>query len=234
YLALIGNALIVFGPIVSIFNFYLCNIPQLVIVFVAAAFFYLLSTCLTSAFYFIPGIVNLPYLLVSIGVSIQEIFRFALFLAYLFTERGYERNLKVKLLYGKFAWLHASVAAGLGFATCHALLLNGNVLSQSYGPGTLYLPNCPTITYFTHHSIMTLLFVLLNISWMIIGFQGYIKKSVLRIISLLVLHFAASLITVLNNKKDSCLYVLPTLASLVVIGAIISTVELIIICNKDE
>jgi anterior pharynx defective protein 1 len=192
YASLVGNAFIVFGPIISIFLFYLYQIPLLVIVFVAASFFYVLAMAFVSLFYFIPGIGSLQILIVSIGVLIHELIRFIFFLIYRQTEKGYEKNIRVKLLYTKFGYFHVGVAAGLGYASSYALITFGTVLMQSYGPGTYYAPNCPSIPYFVFASVITLCFVLLNIEWMVIAFEGYSRKSTWRLITVVATHFIAS------------------------------------------
>jgi anterior pharynx defective protein 1 len=192
YASLVGNAFIVFGPIVAIFLFYLYQIPQLVIVFVAASFFYVLAMAIFSLFYFIPGVGSLQILLVSLGIAIHEAIRFAFFLIYRQTEIGYEKNIKVKLLYTKFGYLHVGMAAGLGYGFSYALITFGTILMQSYGPGTYYSPSCPGLPYFVAASITTLIFVLLNIVWMVIAFEGYSKLSSWRVLAVVASHFLAS------------------------------------------
>lgn len=192
YVQLTGNAFIVYGPIVSIFLFYLYQIPQLVIVFVAAAFFYMIAMAITSLFYFIPGIGSVSFLIISMGVLIHEITRFAFFFMYRRTEIGYEKNIGVKLLYTKFGYLHAGIASGLGYGMSYAMITNGVVLMQSAGPGTFYPENCPSIPFFVYASINTLCFVLLNIFWMVTAFEGYNRRSLWRIMAVVAMHFMAS------------------------------------------
>ena len=63
---------------------------------------------------------------------------------------------------------------------------------QSYGPGTVYLPNCPTVPYFVFSSLVTLCFVLFNVFWMVMAFEAYGNRSVWRLTVVVVTHFVAS------------------------------------------
>jgi len=121
------------------------------------------------------------------------------------------------------------LAAGLGYGGMHTIMLYGTLLaSESDRWGTLYQTSCSFIPSLANAAVIAVFFFFLDIAWMILTFYGMRKltsssgfdqsssggviRGTMVIISVLLLHIAASCVTLINElRDDGCKVSLPIL-----------------------
>ncbi|KAI3658288.1 hypothetical protein MP638_000379 [Amoeboaphelidium occidentale] len=168
-------ALTAYGPPLALFFYGIAPSAQLVLLFLAASFTWLISI-LFSSIITIP-LQNTSAFNIFIAVSAQEVFRYLYYRVLMKAEKG----LEMVSDYPKNPFnkqLHA-FASGLGFGLTSGLITFITPLSVSSGPGNFFLPSCPAVSFFYIYSILTLLSILLNVTWMMMAFTGYEKSKFL-------------------------------------------------------
>jgi anterior pharynx defective protein 1 len=232
--ALIGNGLIVFGPVLSIFFGYIYLHPQLVVISIVSSFFHILSLLLTSVVWIILPVKQneLSIIVVSVGVFVFEIIRFLYYLFYIRADKGFQSANNHKLYDSSYEMIPIGISSGVGYAISRSLISYGSILAMNYGPGTAYLPNCPNINFFLASSLSMLFLEIIDIGLMTIAFQGYHKRSLWRIPLVFVIHICSSGITALNILTNSCYYTIPSLALIAFVVSFIWVFELYLLYRK--
>lgn len=253
----IGSALLAFGPFVALFGMVVYPKAQLVIVVTTAAFFLLLSTLTASLFYGLFDLIGLggPLTAILPGVIAQFLGRVGFCQLYNRVEAVIEDSLKREdeSNWTETAKLRLSLndascglAAGIGFGGMHAILLYGSLLAAqiSNGVGVLYQESCPNVPSVVVSAVLTALFFILDIFWMLFTFFGVRRRldfqrgqaSVARddgrlgayfgnsrhggnmaLLTVLGTHLMTSLLTTANWFKHGCLVSVPATGAMVLI-----------------
>lgn len=179
---------------------------QLVIISISAAFFWLLSVMLASALW---ALVNddsktlLP-VAATLGVIFQEAGRYGFFRMYTAAESKIKtltsnpRGPQLKLSLNDVS---SALAAGVGVGGMNAVIFHGAVLASSSGRGTYYLESCTGMNIFLTSALTALLYEVLHISLMHIGFIAFRKNSKGLITIVFLAHLVASATTWFNTTS---------------------------------
>lgn len=181
------------GFAIPIFSFaYLVSIrSHLVIVSISAAFFWLLSTFLSSSLWAAIGAGDgtdvLPIASV-VGVLSGEIIRYLFYKLYAKAELLVQ-GLPVKI------FLHdvsSSIASGIGFGSMSAVVFFGPVLAESTGKATYYVSSCSGMNIFLLSAIISMLMALTHVALMILAFSAFRKSNLPLSAGVVALHLCAS------------------------------------------
>jgi hypothetical protein len=197
-----GAALVGFAPLLCFFFQITYQKSQLIIVFITAAFFYLLASLAASrAWYVLDPVIGLESAWSAIlpGIIFQFIFRCAFVALYHKVEaviaysiekteeeqRQGEADLseptdittaKLKLELNDVA---SGVAAGTGFGGMHAILMFGSLLAyETSDLGILYQPSCPYLPSLLVSALNCFFFFFLDIFWMLFTFFGMRRRLI--------------------------------------------------------
>jgi hypothetical protein len=192
-----GSAAIGFAPFACMFFQIVFPKPQLLIVSITAAFFYLLAASAASfCWYILDPIIGLDNAWSAIipGVFFQFIFRCLFVTIYHKVENVIEASIamseeesnsssqdddavqasKNRLALNDMA---CGVAAGVGYGGMHAILMFGSLLaSETYDAGVLYQGSCPKVPTITVSSLNTFCFFFLDLFWMLFTFFGMRRR----------------------------------------------------------
>ncbi|KAF9317345.1 gamma secretase complex protein [Podila horticola] len=189
-LTFFGCALTAYGPSLAIFFGHIAPNAQLVILLVSSAFFWLISLLLASAIWFMASSSRLTFTSTIIyAVLLQELFRWFLYLLINRAESGL--NMVAKHPKSKYNRSGYAFSAGLGFGLMFGAISYITMLVQSLGPGILMCVS----------SITTSILILHHCAWMMISFTGFTHRSYPRILWVLISHYGASYLTLLNSSK---------------------------------
>lgn len=193
-----GSAFIGFAPFVCFFCQIVFPKPELLIVSITAAFFYMLAASAASLCWYIldPTIgLDSPLSAIIPGVLFQFIFRCLFVTVYHKVENVIEasiqnskeddnddnsstddgvQNSKNRLVLNDAA---CGVAAGVGFGGMHAILMFGSLIaSETSDVGILYQPSCPKVPALTVSSMNAFCFFFLDVFWMLFTFFGMRRR----------------------------------------------------------
>lgn len=193
-----GAAFVGFAPLICFFFQITFPKSQLIIVFVTAAFFYLLSCLGASTVWYVLGpILGLDSAWTALipGVLSQFFARCAFCALYHKVEKVIEISIerteqegnsstsrtditaaKLKLELNDVA---SGLAAGTGFGGMHALLMFGSLLaSETADMGVLYQPSCPYLPSLVVSSVNSFVFFFLDLFWMLLTFFGMRRRLI--------------------------------------------------------
>ncbi|KAF8938123.1 gamma-secretase subunit Aph-1 [Dissophora ornata] len=200
-LTFFGCTLTAYGPSLAIFFGFVAPNPQLVILMVSSAFFWLLSLLLASAIWFIATNSRNTYTSTIIyTVLLQELFRWLLYLLINRAEEGL--NMVAKHPKSQFNRSGYAFSAGMGFGLMFGIISYITQLVQALGPGVLMCASCPSISLYFISAITTCIFILHHCAWMMISFTGFTQRSYARILWVLITHYGASYLTLLNSNTN--------------------------------
>lgn len=215
-----GCTFLVFGPVLSMFILTLANDPIRIIIFIAAAFFWLLSLLVASLIWFLLSPL-FDALIVGVVVSVfcQEAVRYLVFEILRRTESSLlEFTDNNSIIENKHILAYVS---GLGFGTSSGIFILTNVLADmvifeilelkpynatfQVGPATYGLnidqdTNFHKSNFFLISSALTLAIVLLNTFWNIILFDGCKHANYKKVGYVVATHLFVSLISLLNQQ----------------------------------
>jgi Aph-1 protein len=195
-----GSAFVGFAPLICFFFQIIYPKSQLIIIFVTAAFSYLLSCLGASCIWYILGpILGLDSAWTALvpGILSQFFARCAFCALYHKVEKVIEISIerteqeaatsndrtrtelsaaKLKLELNDVA---SGLAAGIGFGGMHALLMYGSLLaSEAADMGVLYQPSCPYLPSLIVSSVNSFVFFFLDIFWMLLTFFGMRRRLI--------------------------------------------------------
>jgi len=197
-----GSAAIGFAPFICFFFQIVFPKPQLLIVSITAAFFYLLAASAASVcWYIVDPVIGLggPWAAIVPGVFFQFIFRALFAHSYFKVEtvieasiakseedredgdenEGEDSGAGIQAAKNRLALndVACGLAAGVGFGGMHAILLFGSLLaSETFDSGVLYQPSCPKVPSLTVSSLNTFCFFFLDVFWMLFTFFGIRRR----------------------------------------------------------
>lgn len=218
--AFLGYLLLGLGPGAVLFLSIPARRPFLVILTFASACTWLLSllfvAMLTRAFLPLPT--GSPWFVatLALAVAVQEALRVGVWFAY----RNGSKQLEVLARRMACAELNYSdhmsmaYAIGLGHGLAHSMFFFLGVATLTLSPATFYVAACPQMNVFLYSAMTSCAFVVLHTFSMVIAFDGYAHRSVLRIALPPVIHLVAALATAMSLKDGGCMYVVPVEALL--------------------
>ncbi|KAG0362747.1 gamma secretase complex protein [Podila minutissima] len=231
-LTFFGCALTAYGPSLAIFFGHIAPNAQLVILMVSSAFFWLISLLLASAIWFMASSSRLTFTSTIIyTVLLQELFRWFLYLLINRAESGL--NMVAKHPKSKYNRSGYAFSAGLGFGLMFGAISYITMLVQSLGPGVLMCVSCKSVSLYFISAITTSILILHHCAWMMISFTGFTHRSYPRILWVLISHYGASYLTLLNSSKTinyGCAYsilgnFILLAASTIIVGADIRNIH---------
>mmetsp|Transcript_22419 Transcript_22419/g.27037 ORF Transcript_22419/g.27037 Transcript_22419/m.27037 type:complete len:205 (+) Transcript_22419:86-700(+) len=109
-----------------------------------------------------------------------------------------------------------TLAIGFGHGLSHLVFFFLSILPASMGQGTYYVDTCPQMSIFLYYALTGLCFLIIHTSSMVVAYTAYSKedRKLLNWIQVPLLHYTASLLTLLNFMQGGCVYVIPALAVL--------------------
>ncbi|KAF9905999.1 gamma secretase complex protein [Lobosporangium transversale] len=227
-LTFFGCALTAYGPGLAIFFGCVAPNAQLVILMVSSMFFWLLSLLLASAIWFLATNSRQTYTSTIIyTILLQEMFRWFLYLLINRAEKGL--NMVAKHPKSRFNRSGYAFSAGLGFGLMFGIISYITQLVQSLGPGVLMCISCPSVSLYFISAITTCIITLHHCLWMMISFTGFTQRSYARILWVLVSHYGASYLTLLNSSRTvtlGCAYSIICNIALLFASAIIAFTDL--------
>lgn len=202
----------------AVFTVLIAKRVQLLIVTITAAFFWLLSLMLTALmWYLLTPLQTSFYVLLPVSVAMQEIARFFFFRLYSRLEQSFS-VVSTNAIAFPMTDIYSSLAAGVGFAGMHGVLMYGTLISNSAGAGTLFADNCPQFSTFVVSSWLAAGFGILHMLLMVIALDGYRNKSTLKLGIVFILHLGANLLTLLNLYDGGCVLSIPLVFAVVIIA----------------
>ncbi|KAK8763209.1 hypothetical protein V5799_034183 [Amblyomma americanum] len=208
-----GCSLLGFGPAFSMFVLTVAGEPSRVIVFVTAAFFWLLSLLTASLVwlalvplrqYTAPGVAMVVLSQISLRRLVQEVFRLLFFRVL----RKAERVLNAVALAGadEAARMRSRLAfaytSGLAFGTMGGLFSLLGPLSDALGPGTPGLMSGAPPRLLAASALTAAAFSVLHVCWALVSFNGLDTRRWTSLAFAPVAHAAASAATLLAPRAD--------------------------------
>jgi anterior pharynx defective protein 1 len=216
WFGVIANSLVAFGPIAAIAILLVSKRSHLSIISVVGAFAWMLSNVISAVLWVaIPPLKASWLWVIPSGVVVQEIMRYGFYCLYARSEKAI-----VKAMHGTTTQtqqstqdvprdvplndLSSSFSSGVGYGLMQSIVVFGSVLENGFGDGTYYTTSCSAVSLFTLTAFTTCFVSIMQISWMIIAFNGYRNISFVRIFLLFLLHLGSSMTSLLNQQKDMC------------------------------
>lgn len=198
-LVFFGCFLIAFGPAISMFIFTVMKYPLRIILLVVGAFFWLISLLASSLVWLavVPLKEKLAFSL-FIGVLLQELFRYTLYKLMRKAESGLQDSLN-SAENSSIAKHKLSYTIGLGFGLMSGCFSILNLLSLAYGPGNIGIQG-NSESFFLVSAFLSNAFILLNVFWTIVFFDGLRKGKVMSVLSVVLSHMLVSGLTLLNTN----------------------------------
>ncbi|XP_077484672.1 gamma-secretase subunit Aph-1-like [Amblyomma americanum] len=200
-----GCSLLGFGPAFSMFVLTVAGEPSRVIVFVTAAFFWLLSL-LTASLVWLALVPLRQYTAPGVAMVVlsQEVFRLFFFRVL----RKAERVLNAVALAGadEAARMRSRLAfaytSGLAFGTMGGLFSLLGPLSDALGPGTPGLMSGAPPRLLAASALTAAAFSVLHVCWALVSFNGLDTRRWTSLAFAPVAHAAASAATLLAPRAD--------------------------------
>ncbi|KRY75318.1 Protein dif-1 [Trichinella pseudospiralis] len=210
-----GYFLIAFGTPLAIFLRVIMHDPMRIILFVGAAFFYMLSILVAAIIWFIlPHFDGMLCFTVFLFVFLQEIIRYLYYQLIRRAQAGLdlvtEGNEGVEGVHPlKHANHMISFVIGMGFGSMAGIIALVNGLADSSGPGTVGLPSALKLS--DMHAISVAALILLHVMWNVIIFHACDKKATWLAMFAIADHFLVTGISFYNRSNAwaaslSCLY----------------------------
>jgi len=200
-----GSFFITFGPAAAIFALIIAKSPRLIILTIGGSFFWLLSILISSIWwYIIPPLRQYYWWTILWSVMFQEIVRFGFIKLYAKAEKGFIRAEQTVQLTTHPDQLKASLALGLGTGMTHAFISYVSLLWEAMGPGNYFSPSCPSVSIFPLSAFYAFCFILLHTFWFIVAFSGFKQGSRWKMAAVVITHYFAAFITMLNLSGGSC------------------------------
>jgi anterior pharynx defective protein 1 len=216
----IGASLLAFSPGGAL-SLVLFRRPQLAIISLAAAAFWLASIVCISIFWAMmsnsgPGKFGGIAILSSV---IQFCFRFLFIRFYRNTETLIKESSPSSNDVLPLNDKSSSISAGLGFGIMHSLVFCGTVIASSNSSGQYFSESCPTIPLVLQLSVTALCFFVLDVALMCIAFVANKTKSYSLYFIVGLLQLVASLTSLSNLAYFGCRVSLTLLSGVVCTAA---------------
>uniref|UniRef100_A0AAV1VNC2 Gamma-secretase subunit Aph-1 n=1 Tax=Peronospora matthiolae TaxID=2874970 RepID=A0AAV1VNC2_9STRA len=205
-----GSILIGFGPLAALFFVVVAKRAQLVIIALSGAFLWLVAILVTATCWQLlpPLKTSLPATIV-VAVVVQEAFRLLFFYLYTRTEAAVKR-VTTAAHQLPLNDVTSALAGGVGFSLMHALLMFGSLVGSSTGArGAAFSLSCESVPLVLSAAFSTLALTAMDVTLMIVAFEGYRKRSVLASATVFVLHMGVALSALANMDTNGCYVSIP-------------------------
>ena len=226
-LSFTGVVTAVFAPYAVLCVTVVAKQPELIILTVGAAFLWLCTISAVAILWWaLVPVRNTLWVLVVYGAVLQEVGRWATYALYQRLMQGLRAiGLMPTPATGQAVdavLVSASIASAIGAGSMQTLVMYGDVLGGALLPGTLYTPQCPTLSVFAVDALQCLAFQLMHLFLSLIGWTAaYQRRSWPLLAAMAALHLLASGTTLLNSSNfvisgsGGCLLALPCLYAVV-------------------
>jgi len=232
----LGCLMIVLVPPLFFTYFILAERPQLIIIAIVSAFFWICSLLVSASIWSILPFIRTLWMFVTVyGVFVQEAFRFALLKLLIRVESFIRTHIHLSVVESAVPLndMTTALASGVGFGTMHAIVMLGNVLFKSSGKGTFYTDSCPQIPLLYLTACLALLFMVLDVLLMCRMLVAIREDRSSELGTVVVLHSAASVVTVIDSFPAGCLGTIVFVLGVVIWTAVTSkTVILVDLMGK--
>lgn len=201
-----GCGFIAFGAPLAMFVFTIARDPLRIIVFVASAFFWLLSLLLSAGWW--KAVVPLREVIafgLVFSVIFQEVFRLLFYLLLKKAEEGLLKVWQVEAGSGTMSLVAnkslMAYVAGFGYGVISGAFSLVNVLADMTGPGTVGIHG-QSQHFFITSAFLTLCFILLHTFWGILYFDGFHRQRYYQPAAVLISHLLVSGLTLFNQRDD--------------------------------
>lgn len=195
----VGCFLVAFSVPVSVFVLLIAKKPTLVVTTIASSFFWLVSLVVSSIIWYI-ALQGMSWAMVPVSVVITELGRAVFIKLYAKAERSFS-VVSTNAIAFPLTDFYSALAAGVGYSLIHCLLMYSVILSNALGPGTFFADTCPHFSTFVVTAWLSFSFGILHILLMIIAFDAFRRRSIVKCVILCLLHMAAAC-SVLNFMLD--------------------------------
>jgi len=219
-LMLVGLIMLGYSLPMALFFLVFLRKSQLIIVMLAASFFWLMAMTLTSLIWS-----AIPQLhqsgagggIVPVGVVFVELARMLFVRLYYRCERSFS-VVSINAIVFPLVDFWSALAAGVGFGATHTLIYYAPMIGFSMEAGTLFTSQCSVMSSFTAAAANACLFNALHLPLMILAFDAYRRVNLLHISAVWLLHAAAAGLTLLNQLHDGCRLAVPLVGAVVLIA----------------
>eukprot|EP01060_Flectonema_neradi_P012456 TRINITY_DN1926_c0_g1_i1.p1 TRINITY_DN1926_c0_g1~~TRINITY_DN1926_c0_g1_i1.p1 ORF type:complete len:364 (+),score=66.62 TRINITY_DN1926_c0_g1_i1:76-1092(+) len=181
WIGIIGNALIGWAPHFAIIFGYLRVHPQLIMVAVAACFWFIGAAHVCAMLWMIvSGLKDNAEVHSVFGVIITEGCRYAFFRTYMKCEKVFGRSFDEVIYLTEYSVVPAAVASGIGWASGQSLLGFGMLFSYHLDPtvtdadAILFSRSaCNDLSTLTLQAIQSMLYSIATVGWTVTCFAAY-------------------------------------------------------------
>eukprot|EP01059_Diplonema_ambulator_P018127 TRINITY_DN30305_c0_g1_i1.p1 TRINITY_DN30305_c0_g1~~TRINITY_DN30305_c0_g1_i1.p1 ORF type:complete len:328 (+),score=71.65 TRINITY_DN30305_c0_g1_i1:51-986(+) len=244
---ILGSGLIAWSPAAAVLFGGLGKHPQLVMIGVAACFFFVVASHVCAVIWHaIPPLKDTVAFHAIVGVVVTELFRFAFFKVYDRVEAAFGKRFGEVVYLTEFGVVPAGLAAGVGWGVSQSLLSFGIIFSYHTDPtvtgpnATWYSDDCKSIPVLFLQALQSLFYSLCNMAWMVTAFAAYHSIQapsspslpyqkmgrtlpppypLLLLPATYLLHLSASLFTLVTATPGGCQASMPLLALVTVISS---------------
>jgi anterior pharynx defective protein 1 len=144
----LGYLLISYSPFMTILILCIARNPRYSFLCILGTFSWLINTLISSIlWYFIhQKVQNRISYAILLGVTFQELGRCAFCFLYSFVQDFLLKLVPTSHL--PYAHLQYGFAIGLGYGFMSSFIFSINALTNTYGPGTYYVPSCSYMPFF--------------------------------------------------------------------------------------
>lgn len=225
-LAGLAYVLFSFGPAIVFILGVTARSASFTIAAVTSSFFWLVSIMLPSIIHVaVPGAKDHAVTTLLISVICQEIGRFLFVKLYYYSEDALVK--KTATLQSPFNEWSMAISSGVGFGLMSSLVMYGGALSGAFEEevySDFYLDQCPDISVYVYSASTSLIFQVLNVALMVLMFfalkASNAAKRYSEIALVVLLHLAASLMSLGSQVQGGCAAVLAGQSVLVVLTLI--------------
>uniref|UniRef100_M4BYJ8 Uncharacterized protein n=1 Tax=Hyaloperonospora arabidopsidis (strain Emoy2) TaxID=559515 RepID=M4BYJ8_HYAAE len=199
-----GSILIGFGPLAALFFIVVAKRAQLVIIALSGAFLWLVAILVSATCWqLLPPLQTSLTATIVVAVVVQEAFRLLFFYLYTRTEAAVKR-VTTAAHQLPLNDVTSALAGGVGFSLMHALLMFGSLVGSSTGArGAAFSISCESVPLVLSAAFSTLALTAMDVTLMIVAFEGYRKRSVLASATVFVIHMGVAL-SVSGQIAESC------------------------------
>mmetsp|Transcript_27395 Transcript_27395/g.66617 ORF Transcript_27395/g.66617 Transcript_27395/m.66617 type:complete len:241 (-) Transcript_27395:145-867(-) len=200
-----GPLLVAFGPASFFVMFYVVCRPQIFIVSITAATFFLVSFGMAAILRLCVYTVRDDFVaLAFITILTQEGFRYLYLRGYFMFHRRFSVIAHNAILYPLHD-LSSAFASGLSWGLADAIMLYGDVMVRATGEATIVSPTCSFVSVPVTSSVASFLLIFQHTCMMIMAFDADRRKNTVRRGLVILANSASILLAGLNMTEDGCI-----------------------------
>mmetsp|Transcript_13972 Transcript_13972/g.16233 ORF Transcript_13972/g.16233 Transcript_13972/m.16233 type:complete len:245 (-) Transcript_13972:1501-2235(-) len=223
--------ILVLGPALAFFLAVVSRKPELKLIAISSAFFWLMSIIIPSMLYSFDGFGDVIPLVILVSVAFEEGIRYWFTRVYMWTEKSIiEKTGQEKSPYSDWT---SALSAGVGIGIMYTLIIHGGVISAAFDEipsGDFFSDSCPELSLYWTSALNALLFQILHLSLSVLCFDTVRRSGAAdapkipigncNFLVILMLHLVASFSTTINTV--SCVGGLAALGGTVAISLLLA------------